>query len=75
MAAGCVVLLPHRFAETYGPAAVYCEPSDVRDVVTAYRSAAELFTEQSARGREHVAREHGPDGYLRAVDELLGAGA
>jgi hypothetical protein len=75
MAAGCVVLLPHRFAETYGPAAVYCEPSDVRDVVAAYRSAAELFAEQSARGREHAAREHGPDGYVRVFDQLAGAGA
>jgi glycosyltransferase involved in cell wall biosynthesis len=75
MAAGCVVLLPHRFADAYGPAAVYCEPADVADVVTTYRSAAELFAEQSARGREYATRGYGADGYLRAVDALLEAGA
>jgi hypothetical protein len=75
MAAGCVVLLPPRFADAYGPAAVYCEPADVGDVVTTYRSSIELFAEQSARGREHATERYGPQGYLRAVDALLGAGA
>src|SRR5690606_3903954 len=36
LAAGCVVLLPPRFARIFGDAAVYCDERSVREVVREY---------------------------------------
>ncbi|MFG1602457.1 glycosyltransferase [Actinoplanes sp. NPDC049265] len=60
-AAGCVVVLPERFAALYGDAAVYAEPAAVPALIRRYAADDALFAEQSRRAREVVARAHRPE--------------
>jgi hypothetical protein len=74
LAVGCVVVLPHRFVETYGDAALYCAPDEVAGLARRYHADPELYAAQSRRGQEHVARHHGAQAYADLVVELI-AGA
>jgi hypothetical protein len=75
LAVGCVVLLPHRFVETYGDAALYCAPDEVTSVARRYFTTPKLYAEQSRRGQEYVARFHTAQAYADLVVELIdGAG-
>ncbi|HET9516527.1 MAG TPA: glycosyltransferase [Actinoplanes sp.] len=71
LAVGCVVLLPHRFAETYGDAAVYCAPDEVTGVARRYFADPDAYAEQSRRGQRHVARHHTPQAYAELVEGLI----
>ena len=75
LAAGCVVILPRRFAGTFGDAALYCEPGEVGDVVRRLWAAPESYAAQSRRGRDRVLAEHAHEVYAdRIVALLTGSG-
>jgi hypothetical protein len=70
LAAGCVVLLPYRYAPTFGDAAVYCGTDEVTDTVRMLHSRRNALREQSERGREFVRGRHGHEEYAERVAEL-----
>jgi hypothetical protein len=72
-AAGCVVLLPERFAAFYGDAAVYCTPDQAQATVERYVADRGLYAEQSRRAREVAAKAHHRGGYLNRIEALLRA--
>ena len=72
MAAGCVALLPHRFAATFGAAAVYCAPAEVGDTVRMLHSRRTALREQSDRGREFVQEHHSHALFAERVAGLVG---
>jgi hypothetical protein len=57
MAAGCVVILPEHFEETFGDGAVYCKSHEVRKVIEYYYADLERYRERSERGVRYV-RDH-----------------
>jgi hypothetical protein len=74
LAAGCVVLLPHRYATTFGDAAVYCAPDEVPDTVRRLHADRPALRAQSARGPEFVRRHHGHEQYAERVARLATQG-
>ena len=74
LAAGCVVLLPHRYAASFGDAAIYCEPAEVPDTVRMLHEDHRRLREQSARGPEFVRRQHGHELYAERVARLATQG-
>lgn len=58
MRAGKVVILPPYLYETYGAAALYAEPDEVRDVVERLSHDEEAFVSQAYRGQAFVAQRH-----------------
>ncbi|MGO1226980.1 MAG: hypothetical protein ACTMH5_09120 [Brachybacterium sp.] len=56
---GAVVILPEYLRVTYGDAAIYCEPSDVRRIIDEFRNGARNYLEQSSKG-QLFARAHSP---------------
>jgi hypothetical protein len=71
LAAGCVVLLPHRFVETYGDAAVYCAPDEIVSTARAYAADPVKYAAQSRRGQAHVARFHTLAAYADLMVALI----
>ncbi|GIM95151.1 glycosyltransferase family A protein [Paractinoplanes toevensis] len=74
LAAGCVVLLPSRYAATFGDAAVYCEPEEVPETVRALHENRPALVAQAARGPEYVRRHHGHDLYAERAALLATQG-
>ena len=70
MASGCVVILPVKFASLFADAAVYCEPTEVREVVDKFAADATLFEAQSLRARQYVAHAHDPARFAHALREF-----
>lgn len=64
MAAGCIVILPHHFASTFGEGALYRDPIDVVKTVADLYEDFDRFREQSDRGREFVRRNFSADRFL-----------
>ncbi len=56
MAGGRVVILPHSFQDTFGDAAVYCEPDQVRSVVERLWENPANYRAQAQRGFDFVVR-------------------
>lgn len=56
LASGTVVILPEYLRETYGDAAVYCTPSEVRRLIREFCAAPDRFFAQSKRGQAFVRR-------------------
>ena len=74
LAAGCVVVLPYRYAGTFGDAAIYCEPDEVSQTVAALHGNRPALREQSARGPRFVHTHHGHDLYAERVSRLATRG-
>ncbi|MGX6604149.1 glycosyltransferase family 2 protein [Micromonosporaceae bacterium Da 78-11] len=74
LAAGCVVVLPHQYAATFGDAAVYCTPPQVLDTVRQLHGDRTALREQSARGPEFVRRHHGHELYAERIARLATQG-
>jgi hypothetical protein len=70
MAAGCVVVLPHRYAKTFGDAAVYCSPAEITDTVRTLYGRRIALRQQSRRGLDFVRDHHGHDRYATGVEAL-----
>jgi glycosyltransferase involved in cell wall biosynthesis len=56
MAAGVPTLLPQAFRETFGDAAVYCEPKEVAVTARQLWSDPAAYRAQVERGYDHVLR-------------------
>lgn len=67
---GAVVILPDYLRTTYGDAAVYGEPADVRQIIREFRDGERDYAQQSARGQAY-AGEHSPDLHLRRLQLFL----
>lgn len=52
---GCVVILPEYLRATYGDAAVYCEPAEVRAVIGEFCTGVRDYLLQSRVGQEFAA--------------------
>jgi hypothetical protein len=74
LAVGCVVVLPHRFAATYGDAAVYCSPGEVADVIRHHWNDPDARRAQSLRARAYAAEHHDPRGYADRIEASLPVG-
>ena len=74
LAAGCVVLLPYRYAATFGEAAVYCDPAEVPDTVRRLHENRQALQKQAARGPEFVRRHHGHDLFAEKAARLATQG-
>jgi hypothetical protein len=70
-AAGCVVLLPERFAGTFGDAAVYCTPEQAQETIDRYAADRTRYREQSRRARLVAGNAHHRRAYLNRVASLL----
>lgn len=57
LAAGCVVLLPQEFSQTFGDAALYCRPEEAPEIIAGYHGDPEAFVKQSRHAQDRV-REH-----------------
>ena len=72
-AAGCVVMLPERFAACHGDAAVYCAPDQVQATVERYRADRALYAEQSRRARAVAERACSRHDFLARIEALVRA--
>jgi len=75
LAAGCAVVLPHRFEPTFGDAALYCEPSEVAATVDGLYADPEAFLARSALAQRRVRERFSHDSYRRLVADLLDGAA
>ncbi|MEV3937636.1 glycosyltransferase [Glycomyces sp. NPDC049804] len=71
LAAGCVAILPHRFAPVFGDAALYCEPSQVAGIVDGLYADPDRFLARSALAQQRVRERFSHDSYRRLVAGLL----
>lgn len=67
---GAVVILPEYLRATYGDAAVYGMPQDVRTIIEDFRSGARDYVLQSATG-QMFARAHAPEVHEARLRALL----
>lgn len=67
--AGCVAIIPEYLRTTFGDAAVYGSPEDVRAIVRRYAADADLFIAQSTRGQDFV-RRMGADLHIQRLADL-----
>ncbi len=74
LAAGCVLLLPYRYAATFGDAAVYCTPDEVPDTVRLLHEDRSALRSQAARGPEFVRRHHGHEVFAERAARLATQG-
>ncbi|MEU4421024.1 glycosyltransferase [Actinoplanes sp. NPDC024001] len=72
LAAGCIPVLPQRYAPLFGTAAVYSEPEELAATVQRLHRHPEKLLAQSERGLDLVRRNHHHDRYAQAVTALLG---
>jgi O-antigen biosynthesis protein len=63
-------VLPHRYAATFGDAAVYCAPAEVTDTVRTLYGRRAALRQQSIRGLDFVRDHHGHDRYATGVEAL-----
>ena len=73
LASGCVVILPRRFRQTFGDAAVYRCPGEVQETITRYYSEPALFMEQSRLAQQRVRTNFGQPDYCDLVSALFAA--
>ncbi|MEV6495629.1 glycosyltransferase family 2 protein, partial [Actinoplanes sp. NPDC051633] len=70
LAAGCVVVLPDRYAPAYGDAAVYSTAEGLAETVHTLHGRRAALAEQRDRGRDFVRRTHGHDRYAERISAL-----
>ena len=66
-ARGCVLVAPPSYRQHFGDAAMYAEPSHVRDVVDELWRDGDRFTAQQERGHEWARRGFSPESFRRAL--------
>ena len=70
LAAGCVVVLPYRYAPTFGDAAVYCSTDEIPDTIRLLHGNRRALRAQSERGPDFVRRNHNHALYAERVAAL-----
>ena len=71
LATGCVTILPHHFSATFGDAAVYCTPHEVRDVVHGFHADHASYLDQSRLAQERVRKLYSHDAYVDLVSTII----
>ncbi|SDL03278.1 Glycosyl transferase family 2 [Glycomyces sambucus] len=71
LAAGCVTVLPPRFAPVFGDAALYCEPAEVVPLVDGLYADPERFLARSALAQRRVRERFSHDSYRELAAGLL----
>lgn len=71
MAAGKVVILPEHFRRTFGEAALYRAPAEVRATIDELFADRETLALQGRMGQRWIDRHYGPKRYLDRVVRLL----
>ncbi|WP_127497305.1 glycosyltransferase family 2 protein [Actinoplanes solisilvae] len=74
LAAGCVAVLPYRYASAFGEAAIYCAPDEVPDTVGRLHADRRALRDQGARGADFVRRHHAHELYAERVARLATQG-
>ena len=74
LAAGCVVVLPPRYAPTFGDAAVYCAAGEVPDAVRKLHGDPRALRRQGERGAAYVRRHHAHELYAERIARLATQG-
>jgi glycosyltransferase involved in cell wall biosynthesis len=75
MASGTVVVLPERFQEYFGDAALYCSPDQLKPTLVRYHTDRELYREQADRAVRFVRQRHQPSVFVTQIEELIGGRA
>lgn len=70
MAMGKVAILPQQFRETFGDAAVYCEPEEVAATVRRLWGDEAAYLAQAAKGREFVLRYCSQNHFIGRLDRV-----
>lgn len=73
MASGAVVILPATFEPTFGDAALYRTPAEVRDTVRELCSDPDGYAAQVRLARSFVARTHGYQVHVERLEARIGA--
>lgn len=73
-ASGAVVILPEHFRPTFGEAALYRQPAEIRDTVRTLYGDWESYRLQSQLGQRLIERMYGPVPYLARIERLIGDG-
>jgi glycosyltransferase involved in cell wall biosynthesis len=71
MASGAIVVVPERFEEYFGEAALYCPPDQLKATLLRYHADQKLFREQAGRGLRFVQQRHHPSRYVNRIEELI----
>jgi glycosyltransferase involved in cell wall biosynthesis len=71
MASGTVVVLPERFQEYFGEAALYCSPDQLKPTLLRYHADQQLYREQARRAVRFVQQRHQPSVYVKQIEELI----
>ena len=71
MAAGLVVILPEYMSSTFGEAAVYAKPSEVKQIVAEYWRDPSKYENQSAKARRYVDETYSSSSYVDRLRKLL----
>lgn len=71
MASGAVVVLPERFQEFFGNAAIYCSPAELERTLRRYHADQELYREQVGRALRFVEQQHQPSAYVKQIEDLI----
>lgn len=74
LASGVVVILPHRFNEVFGEAAVYCKEAEVASVVRDFYSNKEKYLAQSREAYRLLCERFSYESFQRYVQSALVAG-
>lgn len=72
LAAGAVAILPPHFRGLFGEAAVYAEPSRVREVVEGLRANRAAYLAQRDQARALVRERFGYQAHVQRVADLIG---
>lgn len=71
MASGCVVILPQYLQDLFGEGALYCEASEVRDLVRETWNSSERYFDQSSRALETARLHYSSTAYLSRVRAII----
>lgn len=71
IASGVVVILPPKYREVFGEAALYCEPNEVEGMIRQYHADIDKYVSQSTKAREVVTADFSYAAYIRKIRLLL----
>lgn len=74
MAAGVPVIMDRRFEPTFGPAAIYCEPSEVAAVAARLAADPDAYAAQRSAASDHVAEHFSSGALLERITECTRGG-
>ena len=71
IASDLVVILPPHYEEVFGEAAVYCAPTEVKEVINYYRQNADKYFAQVDKSRDVLAKNFTHEAHVSKIQMLL----